>query len=347
MNNQSIYINGRFLTRSISGVERFSIEICNALVKINPNIKIIAPKKAKNQKSINNSNVIYFGKYSGHFWEQVILPIFLKRNNKPLLLNLANTAPVFYSKKIISIHDIAFKEHPEWFNTIFSKYYNFLIPLLLKTSNHVLTVSEFSKEQIYKSYTIAKSKISVIYNGLSESFLNNSVNTTPIDYKYILTVASLQPRKNLLRLIEAYKQISNPEFKLVIVGSSNKVFKTVFNKSNINYENVIIKENINDKELGSLYKGAEKFIFPSLYEGFGLPILEALHFNCPVAASNIPVFKELFGYVISYFDPYNIGSIKQSLLEGVPNGKIELKNQIKNYNFGSSAKQIIGIIEKV
>lgn len=348
MTKLRIYINGRFLTRPISGVERFSIEICNELIKLDSSIKIIAPKKAKNQKWINESNVLYVGKFSGHFWEQITLPFLLKRKRSPLLLNLANMAPLLYANKIVTLHDIAFKDHPEWFNPIFSIYYSFLIPFLLKTSKHILTVSEFSKTKIHETYKISNHKISVAYNGLSQSFLAYIPGNNPYDFKYMLTVGSFQPRKNLLRLLEAYQQINMPKPKLIVVGTSNKVFKSICQDLDFFDQEIIIKENVSDNELCALYSHAEKFIFPSLYEGFGLPIIEALHFSCPVIASDIPVFRELFADLITYFNPYDIEDIKRALVKkAFLKEMVELKNQIKKYKFDVSAKKIIGIIETV
>ena len=231
MNKQEIYINGRFLVRPISGVERFSIEICKHLLQLNPEIKIGAPFKAKNQTSINSESVIFVGNYSGHYWEQVTLPLFLKQKDNPILLNLANLAPIFYSNKIVTLHDIAFKEHPEWFSYFFAKYYNSIVPLILKKSLHIFTVSKFSKSSICEAYGIAENKISVVYNGLSQSFLNQDSVERLYNFPYVLSVGTFQPRKNLLRLIEAYNGIESPEFKLVIVGASNKVFKAVDNGS--------------------------------------------------------------------------------------------------------------------
>jgi len=340
-----IYINGRFLARKVSGVERFSIEITKELLKLDPRIKVIAPQKAKPQKELNHSDVVYKGIFSGHFWEQIILPFFLKRKSKALLLNFANTSPLFCKQKITTLHDIAFKDHPEWFSEKFSVYYNFLIPRLLKTSKHIFTVSEFSKKRIHEQFTIPPDKISVIYNGVSSVFTKSNPNKKPFDFNYYLTVGTLQPRKNLKRLMEAYHQIPHPKNKLVIVGNINTIFEDDNNELKPD-QDVIIKENVNDTELCALYKYAEKFIYPSLYEGFGLPVLEAIYFSCPVVASNIHVFRELFGDTIGYFNPYDIQSIKEGI-EKKPyfSENSELIKQIKKYNFATSAKQILGIIE--
>lgn len=340
-------MNGRFLTRKITGVERFSLEITKELIKLNPEIKIVAPHKAKKQQELDHSNILYMGVFSGHFWEQIILPLFLKRSGNPILLNFANTAPLLYKKKITTLHDIAFKDHPEWFSRKFSKYYNFLIPKLISSSKYILTVSGFSKDKIKENFKLSNDKISVIYNGISSGFDNNSPKKKPFDFNYYLTVGTLQPRKNLRRLLEAYHQITNPKNKLVIVGGINKNFNDDQIALSLSGQNIIIKDKVDDNELSALYQHAEKFIYPSLYEGFGLPVLEAIYFSCPVVASDIPVFKELFGDIICYFNPLDIQSIKSGIEQKTAlNQNSELIKQIKKYNFTASAKKILGIIEK-
>jgi len=343
-----VFINGRFLVRPITGVERFAIEIIKALIKQGVSVKIVAPVKAKKQKEIDAKFVVYSGIFSGHFWEQLILPLFLKKQKKPLLLNLANTAPIIYSNKLVTLHDIAYHEHPEWFNKIFVLAYKILIPKILRTARFIFTVSEFSKKSICNVYGIEDAKIGIIYNGLPEVFLQAKPEKKLFDFNYVLTVGSIQPRKNLLRLIKAYNQLQNPEFKLVVVGGSNKIFSNIGNKDITHSSEIIFLDRVNDAELASLYKYCNKFVYPSLYEGFGLPVMEALHFNCNVYISDIPVFKELFLDAVYFFNPTDINDISEKLLaNNLKKDKITVLNKIKSYNFKQSAIIIKENIERI
>lgn len=165
-----IYVNARFLTQKITGVQRFSIEISKKLKEKIPNIVFISPKNIIHHDLAQQLDVRIIGNTQGHLWEQVSLPVFLLTQKKPLLINLANTAPIFYKNKISTIHDIAVERFPENFSFLFKKYYQFIIPTILENSKLIFTVSEFSKSEISEHFNINKNKIDVIYNAVNSEF---------------------------------------------------------------------------------------------------------------------------------------------------------------------------------
>ena len=214
-----IYINSRFLTQRITGVQRFAIEISKELRKMDIQVRFVAPGNIIHNDIAKELGAVRVGTLSGHFWEQVSLPRYLKKIGSPLLVNLCNTAPINYINKVVTLHDIAFKLFPNNFSLLFRSYYNFLIPRILQSSIKVITVSDFSKREILKHYKIMENKVDVVYNAVCEVF-NPMKNEN--SEKYILGVSSLSKHKNFDMLIQSYHKIKNKDIKLYIVGEKSR-----------------------------------------------------------------------------------------------------------------------------
>jgi glycosyltransferase involved in cell wall biosynthesis len=343
-----IVINSRFLTQKTTGVQRFAIEICKELKKSNLEIEFVAPKNISNINVADLLEVKKIGVLTGHLWEQLTLQGYVRRK-KAVLISLCNTAPLFLANQIVTIHDLSFRLYPEWNSKIFSLMYNTMIPIIAKNSKHILTVSNTSKQELINELSISKDKISVVYNAVSAVFLEKQLlekEENSIQEDYILTVSSFHPRKNLKRLIEAFLKISDKNLKLYIVGNFDKNFA---------FEELILKEldckikiltNVNDLELKRIYKKAKLFVYPSLYEGFGIPIIEAMSCGLPVCVSNINVFKEVCGSNATYFDPYNIEDIRDKIILAIDKPKL-LFNQLNKYNWQHSSSVIESLVLKL
>ena len=173
--NNLVVVNARFVTQNITGVQRFAIELAKQLKLHLPNLVFVSPK-LKNPSAISKQlEVVEVGKLTSHFWEQIELPQYLKSLGNPLLVCLCNTAPIFYQKKIVCIHDLAFKFEPAWFSTSFQILYNFLIPRVVRSSIKILTVSDYSKKSLLEYYKLPDKKIEVIYNAVSKVFQENKL----------------------------------------------------------------------------------------------------------------------------------------------------------------------------
>ena len=347
----AIYINARFLTQKVTGVQRFSTEICKELVKIRDDIIFLVPDKSS---IIDNSlldifNIVELKGGYGHFWEQVTLPFFLCKKNNPLLVNLCNSAPVLYFNKISSLHDIIFIKYPKSFSFMFNFIYRIITPLILMTSKKIITVSEFSKKDISKTYSLKEDKIHVIYNAVSEDFFNKN-KKKQVD-KYCLAVSSLNYHKNFNFLIEAFMEVET-SLKLIIVGENNPVFNRLNNNNN-NNNNIEFYGRCSDKELIQLYQNAEFFIFPSLYEGFGIPPLEAQACGCPVIASNAASIPEILCESAIYFDPACKEQFKHTLylIEHDSNLRQTLTEfgykNVKRFSWKNSSIQLNKFIDEV
>ncbi|NLP58827.1 glycosyltransferase family 4 protein [Lutibacter sp. B1] len=341
-----IYINARFLTQPITGVQRFAIEISKQLKEIlGDELQLVSPKNILDINLATELGVKIIGRKKGHVWEQIDLPNYLNKNNSPLLLNFCNTAPLFYKNKISTVHDIAFIKYPESYSFLFKLIYKNIIPRLLSVSKHVLTVSEFSKKEICDYYNIESNKISVVYNAVSKKIKNKEEKRE----KFILALSSLNLQKNFHGMLKAFEMVGCIETKLLIVGGNSKSF------SNVNLigrnKNVKFLGRITDDELVDLYNKAKLFVFPSFYEGFGIPPLEAQSCGCPCLVSNQASLPEVYGESVVYFNPYDISEMSSKIRLALNDEKLleELKfkglKNSKKYDWEVSAQKILKILE--
>lgn len=350
-----LYINGKFLTQPLSGVQRYAAEIARHLAKVTTDFSVVTSGEEIQAGIVAENNIIKTGKKASPYWEQVSLPLFLRSKRHPLLLNLCNMAPVFYKNKIVCIHDISFIRNPAWFSTAFYQFYKFMIPLIINSSKHLITVSEFSRQEITDYYKIPDNKISVIPGGVTAAFAQMSnlvTDSFPLQKPFFLFVGSMDPRKNLLTLLRAFVKSGITGTDLIIVGAHNKSFNSDLTKELDKYQNqggIHFQKATTDQQLAYLYKNAKALIIPSYYEGFGLPVIEALSVGCPVIAADIPVFREVAEGYAAYFDPTNIDELilllKQSD-EG--NDNLKSSNSIsyitEKYNWNISTEKLLNII---
>ena len=343
-----IYINGRFLTQPLAGVNRFAYELSKALIHLGVTVIFVCPKNELNSiYDIRDFNIIKYGFGSSHLWEQFSLPLFFIGKSNFLLVSFTGLGPIALSKKIITIHDLAFIENPSWYTKSYVLLYKLLTPLSARTSKHILTVSNFSKKEIVNKLDVNEDKISVIYNAANICSTEQPKILERVPDKYILAVSSIDPRKNFERLIQSFSNLSN--CNLVVVGGAYRNFESV----NINSkgDNIIFLGRVSDEELTTLYKNAIAFVYPSLYEGFGIPPIEAMTYGCPTVVSDIEVLHEVCDNASIYVNPYDISDIscKLKLVNGDGNLRAKLitngYRNIRKFNWSDSSmvlKSIIG-----
>jgi glycosyltransferase involved in cell wall biosynthesis len=311
---RKLFINGRFLTQELTGVQKYAAEVTKQLLIAFPEATVLAPNHIIQKEMAQEMKAQTLGSLKGHMWEQLDLPRAVKKENG-FLINLANSAPLSLPEQMVTLHDAAFKVNPKWFSKKFAVSYGLLIPKLLKSARLVLTVSQSSSSDIQRLFGVEASRILVVRNGVCGEIAAHKPGKTNRNAEFILTVSSINPRKNLVRLVEAVEKMTHPA-ELWITGAGHEAFasegmETKFKES----PRVKYLGYVNDRELIKLYSNARFMVYPSLYEGFGLPILEAMHMGCPVAASDIPVFKELFEGAIATFPPTDIDRMAQVMDE--------------------------------
>jgi glycosyltransferase involved in cell wall biosynthesis len=315
---RNVYINGRFLSQEATGVQRYAQELVKTLDsmidsgEINPGNQswmLMAPRKIRHTLELKHIGLRQIGWLSGQLWEQIELSW---HTRKGILVNLCNTAPLIRRNQIVTIHDAGVQAVPESYAVSFRFWYRFLLFVLGRRVRQVLTVSNFSRDELTRYIGIAPSKIQAIHHG-SEHIAAASAEDYIIDRArlrdrpYLLAVSSLSPRKNFQALLEAVDMLGKVDFDVVIAGGLNA---RVFGENHIvAHDRVRLLGYVNDGELKSLYRHAGAFIYPSLYEGFGLPPLEAMTCGCPVIVSDIPVHREVCGEAALYCNPRSIEDI--------------------------------------
>lgn len=304
-----------------------------------------------------------YGKMGGvlrFLWTQIIYPIRLIRGDYDVVYHTTHYAVLFTRfTQIMTIHDLLPIRFPERHKLQYY-YFKYVLPIFLKRCKYIITVSQNSGKDISAYYNIPQSKIRVIYASYDSERFRVHVpviaSGLQVDYDYLLVVGASYMNKNIERALEAYAQIKNKiQKKLLIVGGREKYINLLKEKvKSLNIkEEVKFLDYVGAEELYYLYSKAAALIFVSLYEGFGIPILEAMASGCPVIASNTSSLPEVCGDAAYYVDPYSVNSIANGMFATINNET--LKNtfiqkgleRAKLFSWSDSAKKVYAIFEVI
>ncbi len=346
-----IYINGRFLAQEITGVQRVAIEITKELDKIvlPGEVTVLAPPGVVNQISLSNIKIMTIGRKGNNFWTQITFPLYVITHGG-VALTITGMCPILKPDYFVA-HDVTFIRHPESFTKQFGLSYTADFKLTLKRCKRIFTVSLFSKEELIDIFNIDEGKIIVINNGVSDEFRMNKFeepfNLSKWGLKakeYYLCVGSQNLHKNQEYVYKCALRFRNAKF--VIVGSDS--IKTFQNSSLKETSNLIYTGYVTDNELLTLYAGAKGFIFPSLYEGFGLPPLEAITMGVEhVAVSDIEVMREIYPRGVYYFDPNDAEKFDFDKFSNTFVTEEDRDYYLNRYTFENAARTILDTIKKV
>jgi glycosyltransferase involved in cell wall biosynthesis len=327
-------------------------------------------------------------KFTWNFWT---LQKYLRKNPVDIYLTQYIT-PFFVPKKIriiTIIHDISFKVYRQFIKKSDLFFLNLLIPWSLKRADKIVAVSQFTRDEIIKYYKISEDKVDWIHNAVSEDFrqlADETKNISPeklkqvkekynLPEKFILYIGTLQPRKNIPTLIEAYGKLigrlsstlpfdetsavplragEDNMIKLVIAGGKSHNFDPKIDETVKKYdleENVVFPGFIDEEDKAAIIKMARVFCFPSFYEGFGIPILEAFAVGTPVAASDIAPHREITEGAALLFDPQDPEDLERKLISILSDDAVENDfvqkglNQLKKFSWKNTAEKMLEIFE--
>jgi len=268
------------------------------------------------------------------FWSQIFLPWYLcQKKDINVFFSPAHYIPRFCPvSSVVTIHDLSFIYYPQDFLKKDLYQLKTWTAYSVKKAKKIIAVSQSTKKDIIKIYKIPEEKIEVIYNGYEKpkTVTPSKFKIKKISCPYLLYVGTIQPRKNLSLLIDAFykfNQIYN-NYELVIAGKKGWLYKKIFDKvSDLGIEDrVFFTDYVTDFQLAYLYQNAFCLVMPSLYEGFGIPLLEAMSFNCPVVSSFSSSLPEIGSDACLYFNPLDVNDLVEKLLKLKDNEK--LRNEL-------------------
>lgn len=342
-----VFINGRFLSQELTGVQRFARELVRELRRERPDLRVLAPPDAQ-AELCEEFAAKRVGRHVGQLWEQVDLPRYLARQGSPLLLNLGNTAPLLWRRSVVTLHDVTYVRFPGSYSRRFLWWYGFLVPRILRRGAHVITVSEFSKKEIVDLYRIPAAKITVVPNAVRMPPQGEARHPRRDGKPYFLAVSSPVLHKNFAAMIEAYLTLPfRRDVDMKIVGSAAAAMKQAERTPGAGVD---FLGRVDDEALTRLYRGAIAFVFPSLYEGFGLPPLEAQANGCPVISSDAASMPEVLRDSARYFDAGKLSEIAAAMSEIY--GSAHLREQlvtrgfenVRRFSWADSARKVLEIL---
>jgi len=322
---------------------------CKALdFEFGPNFKVkVLP--------FSNSNV-----YKRYLWEQFILPFYIEKHKISIIHSLGYVTPLLSRKiKVVSILDINYIGHGGQMNFLKRILLGIMVTLSARFSNKIITISNFSKDQIIKYTKVNPKKIFVTYlSGSNDTIIDDKKNFEKIIEKYslhdpyIIAFSSPSPHKNIENLLFAFKILHTKfkNLKILLVGyqSKSKILMELIEKENLN-NSVIFTGYVPDEEIYPLIKQAKVFVFPSRYEGFGIPILDAQMCKVPIASSNAASLPEIGGKSVTYFNPENINEMAETIEFILENNDLAKKSIIDNlenrilFSWEKTAKETLNI----
>ncbi|HEY0258060.1 MAG TPA: glycosyltransferase family 1 protein [Candidatus Methylacidiphilales bacterium] len=323
-------LNGRFSgTAQPTGTQTVAFHLFDAIIRAERErpVLVFADPRFKGVEEwgrLPNTTLIAvpFQDWSRHrsqFWEQFAFPLLARRHGSALALHPITTCPAWQAgvKTVVTLHDLNFYLHPQWFSRSFRLVLRFFALPGIRRAQCVVTISDYVEGQILEHLHLPPSRVKRIYNGVKfqpdATALEESSAPRP---PYILCVGSLQPHKNLPRLIRAYLQLraEQPDLELWVVGRPQANFSKLPELADLlQSPGIKLLGYLSDADLATAYRHARVFCFPSLEEGFGLPLLEAMQAGTLVVTSRASCLPEIGGPACEYIDPLSETSMAQGL----------------------------------
>ncbi|MGE7371167.1 glycosyltransferase family 4 protein [Neorhizobium sp. NPDC001467] len=354
---RTVFINGRFLGRPVTGVERFAGMILNEIDSTLASAQagrfvVLAPQGVARPAGLRAVGFQNVGSRGGHAWEQTDL---WRASKDGVLVNLCNSGPVLHGRQLTVLHDALVYRHPENFSRAYGAFHRLLGRLLAKRAN-LATVSDFSRQELAKLLGVDAARIGLVPNAVDhvlgvEPDFSVLARFDLQTRRFFLFVGSPAGNKNLANAIRAFVALDRPDVALVMVGGAASTFaKSLLGELP---PNVISTGRLSDAEILALYRKAAALVFPSIYEGFGIPPLEAMALGCPVIASDIAPVREVCRDAVIYFDPYHVASITSAMRdvvdETVDLAAVRERGLARTHDFSwaRTARQVLAMIAEI
>jgi glycosyltransferase involved in cell wall biosynthesis len=350
-----ICINGKFFSQRVTGTQRYARELLNQfdrLLSANSTsqieMELLLPSDAHSVPRYRNVRTRRVGTTTGTIWEQIELP---QHCRGELLFTPCGGAPICHRRNVVTIHDAAVIAAPNGYSFAYRNWYKNVCRVMARTAEHIFTNSNFSRSEIAKWYGASLSKISVTYLG-SDHFSrlqsdSSALRRFGIAGKYILAVSSLSSNKNFYRVVAASRVLGKTGKPLVIAGGSDsKVFR---NKLKVP-DSVHVLGYVGDPELKALYENASCFVFASVYEGFGLPPMEAMSTGCPVVVSHAGALPEIFAKAGVFCDPYDSEEIAAAIERATTNPPLtpdQSKTFAQHFTWEKCARETLEVLKNL
>ena len=350
-----------------TGTENYSYSLIKAIARADrENRYVLYFNKPPQFFDISQPNISTRVISAPRFWTQGRLAFECLIKPPEILFLPAHTIPVIRRpilKTVVTIHDLGAEflaEYHQWPQKI---YLNWSTEFAAKTATHLIAVSNFTKKDLIRALKVPASRISVVYEGVDGKVfyprpdweVKQVKSNWGIGKDYFLYVGTIQPRKNLVRLIEGFSKANLKHYDLVIAGSPGWLYGDIYEapkKFGVDL-NVKFVDYIPSKDLPTLYSGALALLFPSLYEGFGLPILEAFACSCPVVTSKVTATVEVASNAAILVDPFKVEEITRAISRIASSQELRKKliekgkKRVGDYSWEKTAKETIKVFEKV
>ena len=350
-----------------TGTENYSANIIKALTSIDKkNRYVLYFNKLPRFFDISQTNVSTKILTLPRFWTQFRLAYECLVNPPDILFVPAHTIPVVRRpslKTVVTVHDLGeefLAAHHQFPQKI---YLNWSTRYVAAHASHIISISKFTKEDLKTTLKVPNRRISVVYEGVDKKLFyqrdKDLIARTRAKYglagKYFLYVGTIQPRKNLVRLIEGFARANLSDTDLVLVGTKGWLYEDIYKApEKLSVSNhVRFLGFVENEDLAILYSGAVALAFPSLYEGFGLPIAEAFACNCPVLTSNIGAMNEVADFAALLVDPLDVKSISFGLKKLASDDKLRQKligkgqSRIQDFSWEKAARETLQVFERV
>jgi len=326
-------INGNFLYQRVTGTQRFATEISKVLLRHYDNTRIIVAGDIEAPDWISNDRIMRIPincslRWMRYFAFWVFAPFFVRKRvkGKYVVWSPCNIASPLFKNHLVTIHDMSVRHNPKWYSRRHFLTTLLTERLLIKTGARITTVSRFSKKEIARYLGINENLISVTPNGFSPKGILNQNEIVEPEQKlpdvFLLSVASMDPKKNLDFIVRAWLGIPariRKDAGLVFTGGKNKAFGRLSGLTGGQENGIFWLGYVSDAQLAWLYSHTKGVILASSYEGFGLPIVEALAYGAGVVCSDIPAFREVGKESATYFSLDDVHTLTEKLIDLLQN----------------------------